>query len=299
MFSHLPQLNQVRGFEAAARLGSFKAAGEELNLSPTAISHQISNLEEKLGILLFERKTRAVKLTHEGALLAEAVYQALKRISATIEEISFAKSVLRVSTTTSFASMWLVPNLACFQTQYPEIKVEIKTSEDLIDIDRDRGIDLVIRYGCIKEENKGAIKLVTEDFNAYATEAYLAGHKKLEEASFIETKWKNKNLPLISWNKWLETFRPNTSASNIISFDQEHHAIQAALAGQGFVLASSVLAEMAIRQKWLKPLDNKYSIPGLTYYLLVSPHSESLYKCIVFQKWLVDKLGTNTRAVIS
>ena len=283
----------MRGFEAAARLGSFKAAGEELKLSPTAISHQISNLEEKLGVLLFERKTRTVKLTHEGSQLAEAAYLALQRLSATIEEISFAKSVLRVSTTTSFASMWLVPNLAGFQKQYPEVQVEIKTTEDLIDIDRDRGVDLVIRYGCNKEENKGATKLVTEDFNAYATETYLASHKNLEEATFIETRWKNKSLPLVSWSKWLEAFRPNTSVSNTISFDQELHSIQAALAGQGLVLASSVLAEMAIQQSWLKPLGSRYSIPGLTYYLLVSPHSENLYKSIVFKKWLVEKLGAN------
>jgi len=294
MFSHLPQLNQMRGFEAAARLGSFKAAGEELNLSPTAISHQISNLEEKLGVLLFERKTRAVRLTHEGFQLAEAIYQAFQRLSVIIEEISFAKSVLRVSTTTSFASMWLVPNLAGFQKQYPEVQVEIKTTEDLIDIDRDRGVDLVIRYGCNKEESKSVTKLVTEDFNAYATESYLAKLKKLEQATFIETRWKNKSLPLISWSKWLEAFRPNPSVSNIVSFDQEHHSIQAALAGQGLVLASSVLAEMAIQQNWLKPLDSRYSVPGLTYYLLVSPHSENLYKTIVFKKWLVEKFDANT-----
>ena len=291
MFTHLPQLNQMRGFEAAARLSSFKAAGEELNLSPTAISHQISNLEEKLGVLLFERKIRAVKLTHHGSQLADAVYQALQTLSATIEEISTAKSVLRVSTTTSFASMWLVPNLAGFQKQHPEVQVEIKTTEDLIDIERDRGIDLVIRYGCNKEENRWATKLVTEDFNAYATKSYLDKLEKLEEATFIETRWKNKSLPLVSWSKWFETFRPNTSVSNTISFDQEHHSIQAALAGQGLVLASSVLAEMAIQQSWLQPLGNKYAVPGLTYYLMVSPHSENLYKTVVFKKWLVEKLG--------
>ena len=291
MFSYLPQLNQVRGFEAAARLGSFKAAGEELNLSPTAISHQISNLEEKLGVLLFERKTRTVILTHEGSQLAEAVYQAFQRLSATIDEISFAKSVLRVSTTTSFASMWLVPNLAGFQKQYPDVQVEIKTTEALIDIDRDRGIDLAIRYGCDKEKNKGATKLVTEEFRAYATEAYIASHQNLEEATFIETRWKNKSLPLVSWSKWLEAFHPNNSVSNIISFDQEHHAIQAALANQGLVLASSVLAEMAIQQNWLKSLDSRYSMPGFTYYLLVSPHSENLYKSIVFKKWILEALG--------
>ncbi len=293
MFSHLPQLNQVRGFEAAARLGSFKAAGEELNLSPTAISHQISNLEEKLGVLLFERKTRAVTLTHEGTKLAEAVYQALQRIAATIEEISFTKSVLRVSTTTSFASLWLVPNLEDFQKQYPEVQVEIKTTEDLIDIERDRSVDLVIRYGCITQENSGATKLITEDFNAYGTAAYLASHKQLEDATVIETAWKNKHLPSVSWHEWFKAFHPNTSASNIIRFDQEHHSIQAALAGQGMVLASSVLAEMAIQQRWLQPLDNQYSVPGLTYYLMVSPHSENLYKSIVFKQWLVEKLNAN------
>ncbi len=293
MFTHLPPLNQVRGFEAAARLGSFKAAGEELNLSPTAISHQISNLEDKLGVLLFERKARAVILTPEGSQLAAAAYQALQRLSATIEEISSAQSVLRVSTTTSFASMWLVPNLAGFQKQYPEIQIEIKATEDLIDIKRDRSVDLVIRYGCYEEKNEGATKLLTEDFRAYATEAYLANHQTLEEVTFIETKWKNKSLPLVSWSMWLEAFHPDASVSNTISFDQEHHAIQAALASQGLVLASSVLAKMAIQQGWLKPLGNSCSIPGLTYYLLVSPHSENLYKSMVFKKWLVETLGEN------
>ena len=295
MFSHLPQLNQMRGFEAAARLGSFKAAGEELNLSPTAISHQISNLEDRLGILLFERKTRVVKLTPEGSQLAETVYQALQKLAMTIEDISLTKSVLRVSTTTSFASMWLVPNLAGFQELYPEIQVDIKTSEELIDIGRDRGVDLAIRYGYVKEENTDVTKLITEDFNAYATASYLSSMEALEKATFIETKWKNKSLPLVSWDKWLDTFRPNTSVTNIKTFDQEHHSIQAALAGQGLVLASSVLAEMAIQQGWLKPVGEKHSIPGLTYYLLASPHSENSYKSIVFKNWLIEELGEKAK----
>lgn len=293
MFTHLPPLNQLRGFEAAARLGSFKAAGEELNLSPTAISHQISSLEDKLGVLLFERKTRAVVLTPEGAQLAEAAYQALQRLSAVVEEITNAKSVLRVSTTTSFASMWLVPNLADFQKQYPEIQIEINTTEELIDLNRDRSVDLVIRYGNNKEKNEGATKLLTEDIGAYATEAYLARHQKLEEATFIETQWKNKSLPQVSWSMWLEAFRPDISASNIIRFDQENHAIQAALAGQGLVLTSSLLANMAIQQGWLKPVGNDCSIPGLTYSLLVSPHSEHLHKSVAFKSWLVETLRAN------
>lgn len=291
MFTHLPSLNQLRGFEAAARSGSFKAAGEELNLSPTAISHQISNLEDKLGVSLFERKTRAVVLTPEGAQLAEAAYQALQRLSATIEEISNAKSVLRVSTTTSFASMWLVPNLADFQKQYPEIQIEINATEELVDIHRDRSVDLVIRYGSNTDNRDDATKLLTENISAYATEAYLASHQNLEEATFIETQWKNKSLPQVSWSMWLAAFRPDLSPSNIISFDQEHHAIQAALAGQGLVLASSLLANMAIQQGWLKPFDRDCAMSGLTYCVLVSPHSDHLKKTLAFKTWLVDTLA--------
>ncbi|SET66501.1 DNA-binding transcriptional regulator, LysR family [Nitrosomonas marina] len=294
MFTHLPHLNQVRGFEAAARLGSFKAAGEELNLSPTAISHQIANLEDKLGILLFERRTRSVILTREGSKLAQAAHQALQQLSTALEEISNTKSVLRITTTTSFASMWLVPNLASFQEKYPEIQIEIKTGEDLIDINRDRRIDLAIRYGKYDEKNAHMIKLVTEHFGAYATEDYLNRHKDLKVGTLIETQWKNKNLPSITWRNWLQAFRPDMPIPKISCFDQEHHAIQAALAGQGVVLVSSVLAKMAIQQGWLKPLDGNCSMPGFTYYLLVSPFSGELRKVIAFTEWLVEELSENT-----
>lgn len=291
MFSHLPGLNQIRGFEAAARLGSFKAAGEELNLTPTAISHQISNLEDKLGILLFERKTRSVVLTPEGSKLAQAAYQALQQLATGLEEISNTQSVLRIATTTSFASMWLVPNLASFQQKYPDIQVEIKTGEDLVDINRDRRIDLAIRYGRYDEENASMTKLVTEQVGAYGTEDYLSRHGDLKAATLIETQWKNKSLPSVTWSHWLQAFRPDISASQINCFDQEQHAIQAALAGQGVVLVSSVLAKMAIQQGWLKPLDAGFFITGLTYYLLVSPFGKDLRKVKVFKEWIVEALS--------
>ena len=291
MFSHLSQLNQLRGFEAAARLGSFKAAGEELNISPTAISHQISNLEDKLGVLLFERKTRSVSLTQEGSRLSQAAHQALHQLSTAFEEISNKQSVLRIATTTSFASMWLVPNLESFQKKYPKIEIEIKTGEELIDINRDRRIDLVIRYGSIDETNENITKLVTESFGAFATEDYLCRHKDLEDASFIETKWKNKSLPSIAWCNWFQKFYPDVSATQICYFDQEQHVIQAALAGQGIALVSSVLANMALQQGWLKSLNGAFFLPGLTYYLLISPFSKDLQKVTSFKEWLQEELS--------
>ncbi|UTW05333.1 LysR family transcriptional regulator [Amphritea atlantica] len=291
MFSRLPQLNQIRGFEAAARLGSFKAAAGELNVTPTAISHQISSLEDRLGVLLFERKTRSIILTHEGARLAHVAHQALQQISAAFEEISNAQSVLRIATTTSFASMWLVPNLARFYKEHPDIQVEIKTGEELADIKRDRRIDLAIRYGSDEEKNTNSVKLVTERFTGYATEDYLNSCQYFTDATFIETRWKNKNLPSINWETWLQTFNSNISDPKIRYFDQEDHVVQAALAGQGIALVSSVLAKMALQQGWLKALDDGCSLPGLTYYLLVSPVSENLRKVTLFREWLVKELS--------
>jgi len=293
MFSHISQLNQIRGFEAAARLGSFKAAGEELNVSPTAISHQIANLEDKLGVLLFERKTRSVNLTQEGSRLAQAAHQALQQLSTAFEEISNKQSVLRIATTTSFASMWLIPNLASFKKKHPEIQIEIKTGEELIDISRDRRIDLVIRYGCNDEKSENITKLVTESFGAYATDGYLSRYKNLKDAALIETRWKNKSLPPIAWCNWLKKFYPNVTAPQICYFDQEQHVIQAALAGQGIALVSSILVKMALQQGWLKPLNDRCLLPGLTYYVLISPFSEDLRKVVVFKDWLVEELSRN------
>ncbi|WKE66333.1 LysR substrate-binding domain-containing protein [Gallaecimonas kandeliae] len=291
MFSRLPQLSQIRGFEAAARLGSFKAAGEELNISPTAISHQISNLEDKLGVLLFERKTRSVSLTQEGHRLAQAAHQALKQLTTAVEEMSDTQSVLRVSTTASFAAMWLIPSLSRFQNKHPEIKTEIITSEEVIDINRDRRVDLAIRYGCHDENNKNKTVLINESFSAYATEDYLDRLKDLKDAVFIETKWKNKNLPSVALSHYLQKINKDISAPRICSFDQEHHVIQAALAGQGIAFVSSVLADMALQKGWLKPLDESFSLPGLTYSLLVSPFSEGLRKVAVFKEWIAEELS--------
>jgi len=293
VFSLLPQLNSIRVFEAAARLTSFKAAAGELNVTPTAVSHQICNLEKKLGTLLFERKTRAINLTPEGAKLARVAHQSLQQIASILEEISGIQTVLNISTTASFAAMWLVPRLAYFQKIHPEIQVGIKTGEQLDDLLKDRRIDLAIRYGHYDEQDEYATKLVTEHFGVYATQDYLDKCKSLKNAALIETHWKNKNLPSITWKQWLQKYDTSAYTPRIRYFDQEHHVIQAALAGQGIALVSSVLVHTALQQGWLQPYRNDCYLPGLTYYLLPSPFSKNLRKLAVFRNWLIEELSKN------
>lgn len=293
MFSRLPQLNSIRVFEAAARLSSFKTAAEELNVTPTAVSHQIRNLEKKLGTLLFERKTRAIELTPEGLQLAQASHQALQQIASTLEDISRIQTVLNVTTTSSFAAMWLVPRLARFQKLHPEIQVAIRTGEQLDNLHNDRRIDLAIRYGQYDEQDLNATKLITEYFGVYATQNYLNACKSLKDATLIETQWQNKSLPSVTWKQWLQKYDVNTYNPKSRYFDQEHHVIQAALAGQGIALVSSVLVQASLQQNWLEPYKDDCFLPGLTYYLIPSPFSKHLRKVVVFQNWLIGELSEN------
>jgi len=265
----------------------------ELNVTPTAVSHQICNLEEKLGTLLFERKTRVINLTPEGIKLAQVAHQSLQQITSILEEISSIQTVLNISTTASFAAMWLVPRLAYFQKIHPEIQVGIRTGEQLDDLQKDRRIDLAIRYGHYDEQDENTTKLITERFGVYATQDYLDKCKSLKNATLIETHWKNKNLPSITWEQWLQKYDTNTYSPRIRYFDQEHHVIQAALAGQGIALISSVLVQTALQQGWLLPYRNGCYLPGLTYYLLPSPFSKNLRKFAMFRDWSIDELSKN------
>src|SRR5215218_1555992 len=146
--SRLPSLNGLRAFEAAARHLSFTKAAAELNVTQTAISHQIKRLEEELDLKLFVRRNRTLALTAEGRDYLpgiRAAFQDLRLATARLMRRENA-NVLIVSTITSFAAKWLMPRLSKFQQQHPSIDVRVTTSTELTDFEHD-GVDVGIRYG--------------------------------------------------------------------------------------------------------------------------------------------------------
>ena len=142
-------LQALRAFESAARRGSFKLAAEELALTPTAISHHISNLENRLNVDLFHRKVRGVTLTDKGKQLALATSDGFSIIEKALTELEQTSSVIKVNTTSSLAAMTLIPTLPHFSETNPKVKVEVSTSEAL---DTQPYI-LPIRPGAAKEES--------------------------------------------------------------------------------------------------------------------------------------------------
>lgn len=291
MFGHLPALNQLRAFEAAARLQSFKLAAAELHVSPTAISHQIRHLEEMLDVQLFERRIRAVHLTEAGAYLAQASYLSLQHLASAIEEITTEETYLVVSTTAAFAAMWLVPRLDQFHKLYPKIEVIIQTSEIAENLTKEKQIDLAIRYGLTKSLPENCHHIIEDRAGIYATPIYLERVEKLKMADFIETKWKNNRLPVLHWQDYVGD---NLQISKVKTYDQEHHVIQAALAGQGLALISSLLVATALHHGWLAAYHNEVpQYTGFSYYFVVPPHKQSASKVKIFKDWVQTEFSKN------
>ena len=144
----LPPLNALHTFEVAARYLSFQQAAEELNITPTAVSHQIKVLEDHLGVSLFRRRPRPLALTEVGQLLYPAVNKSLDATAAAIAQLTQVSesTTLTVSVTTVLAAKWLVPRLAEFQRTHPEIDLRLQTSNDVVDLHR-QTVDVAIRYG--------------------------------------------------------------------------------------------------------------------------------------------------------
>ncbi|MEO1193797.1 MAG: LysR substrate-binding domain-containing protein [Pseudomonadota bacterium] len=148
MNKRLPSLSQLRAFEAAARLGSFKSAAEELHVTQAAISHQIKGLEDDLGRALFHRGTRHVRLLDAAKPLALELTRAFEGISSAVRDLRDAtlEGPLRLSVAPFFGNRWLTPRLARFQLLHPEIEVELVLSFDFVDLESD-GFDGAVRYG--------------------------------------------------------------------------------------------------------------------------------------------------------
>ncbi|MFC6633133.1 LysR substrate-binding domain-containing protein [Microbulbifer taiwanensis] len=288
MYRQLSNLNSIRVFEAAARLGSFKGAAEELHITPTAVSHQIRNLEAQLDTALFERRTRAVYLTGAGQQLADAARLSLQTLADAIEAISGRPKVLTVSTTSAFAALWLASRLQDFYRAHPQLRVVVQTDEQLVDLERDRRVDIAIRYGQPPAES-GAELLLREAFGVYGSADSLAKLEKGRPVTAFETQWKSSNLQAITAEQWWRRFMPRRKMPERYRFDQELHVIQAALAGRGLAFVSSLLVDSAVQQGWLRPYREDCRLPGFGYYLISRERGQPA-KVEAFRSWLKSEL---------
>src|SRR5471032_3289281 len=174
MFASLP-LTALRAFESASRLLSFKAA-EELSVTPTEISHQIRSLESWLGIALFERLPRQVRLTEGGERLFQSLHGALLDVAQSVDTLRPQRSStsLTISTIPAFAALWLVPRLGRFYARHPNISLRLDTHCEVVDLHQDASVDLVGRYSLDSYPNLYGLCLFDESFGVYGSPEQVA-----------------------------------------------------------------------------------------------------------------------------
>ncbi|EJL03352.1 MULTISPECIES: LysR substrate-binding domain-containing protein [Pseudomonas] len=300
MFAKLP-LTAVRGFESAARLGSFKAAAHELNVSPAAISHQVKSLEAYLGVRLFERSSQSVRLSVDGERLHPQLHRALLDIQHGLQALSppcGAKSLV-VSTTPAFASLWLIPRLGDFHRLHPEIDISLHSSNDVVDLRRDASIDLAIRALFTPDPQLFEQPLLDEYFGVYCRPDWQPPAPG-SPVELIDVPWLSSVNVAVDWPTWCA--KANTldwlGTARLRRYDEEHHALQAAIVGHGLVLASNVLVAEAIARGQLISYRPEIRLAGARYTVVCVPGRERQPLVRAFNEWLLGSVtqGTTVRA---
>ena len=235
----LPSLNGLRAFEAAARHLSFTRAAAELNVTQTAISHQIRRLEEQLGMPLFVRRNRALELTREAEDYLPAVRAAFEDLRRATERLRRPEreGLLTVSTTASLAAKWLVTRVAAFQDANPGIEVRITTSSHLVDFRREE-VDMAVRYGRGNWPGLRAEWLMAEDMFPVCSPALLRREAAAQAGGSRQPHAAARHGVARGLAALADRRRPAglARARRGLSFDQSFMAIQAAVEGLGVAL---------------------------------------------------------------
>ena len=229
----------LRIFEAAGRTGSFRAAAVELNLTPSAISHAVRKLEHALGIALFERDTRNVRLSYEGEALMRHVSRAFDELRRGMEVISTrGPKLLRLHCAPSFAAQWLTPRLADFLKRYPGVEVGLAAGIDYTRFSADE-FDADIIYGSPRVEGLIVVPLGEETIApmcAPDVAATITTPSDLFDYPLIQSDSKR-----IRWADWFDANGLVAPPPNGSGFDRSFLAIAAAAEGLGVALEESTL----------------------------------------------------------
>ena len=292
MARKLPPLTALPAFDAAARHLSFTNAAAELNLTHGAISRAIRNIEDRLGVQLFVRGTRSVKLTTAGAAYATEVAAALDRISAAtiVATAPRSASVLNVSTSDGFAGRWLVPRLHRFHRANRDIDVRLSTSGVLADFVRD-GIDIAIRYGKGDYEGVEAELLAEEEVFPVCSPELLQGEYPLREPGDLRHHTLIHDNFRIDWSAWLQHVGlDNVDSGGGVKFDSATYAVEAAVHGEGVLLGRSALvsADMAAG-RLVCPFDIRMKSRS-KYYVVYLASALRQKKIRLFRDWLFDEM---------
>jgi LysR family transcriptional regulator, glycine cleavage system transcriptional activator len=304
--NRIPGLNALKTLEAAGRHMSFTRAAGELGVTPAAVSHQIREFEDQLGVKLFQRTSRKMRHTSAGEILHAAVSDALESIKRTVARLqnSDNKHRLKVTASPSITAKWLVPRLDRFLEIVPNADVRIDVSQMPLDFARD-DVDIAIRFGDGAYPGMRIDQLFEETVFPVCSPALLFGNRPLRQPqdllrhNLIHVDWQAQGATWPNWRMWmLAAGIRDFNDSRGLHFSQTALAIQAAIDGHGVALGDSTLvADDIAAGRLIQPFDVALKGPPQFAYYVISPDETAGEPMVrAFREWVLSEAAQTTKA---
>lgn len=289
----IPPLKAIIAFESIARTKSVNRAAEELDLTASAVSHQLSNLESMIGQSLFQRTGRGLVLTPTGERYLADVTGSLADLSRATERASSQKEVdiLRVHSSPSFGLMWLLPRLSSFQEANGDVQLNVACSYENVSFSNGY-YDIDIRHGYGEWSNL-EVRTVRGEFIApLASPAYLERHPVKIPDDLLAQRLVYSETPLVQWRQWFG--RAGVAGANKtfdFSFDRSYMSIETASLGLGIALESVMMASQKIKDGALvQVFDNSHSVEVGAHHLVYPSQNAELPRVAKFLTWIEEEI---------
>lgn len=305
----MPGTRALKTFESAARHLNFTRAADEVGLTPAAVSYQIKEIEEQLGVALFVRTSRTIRLTPSGRILFDATVEALdvlQRAVSRARRTERGEGQLKVSMSPTFASRWVMPRIERFNTLHPEITLRFDISYELRDFDHD-DVDVGVRFGAGKYPGLRADRLFDDVSIPVCSPALLKGGKPLNtprdllQHTLIHIEWSYQGITWPNWRMWMAAAGvEDFDDRNCVTFDDSSHIIQAALEGHGVALADfSMVARELSEGRLVRPFELGISVPPEFAYFLAYPEDNANDPRIVaFRDWILAEAAARPEGAL-
>lgn len=296
----MPSLNSLRALEAVARHLSYPAAAEELGVTPAAVKQLIVKLESAVDKKLVERRGRGVALTQTAKAATNDLSLAMRHLTDAVQTMRETLDTRRliVSVESSLAATWLVPRLHDFRARHPSIDVLIDSSQRIVDL-KHSDVDVAIRYGVGTDPDLITHQLF-EDCVAPACSPSLAGgwsasasFDHLADTPLIhwdiaKLPWAKQTRLWFDWNEWASREGvSNIDVTSGVRFSDYGMAVQAAISGQGIILASlPILRDQFEAGLLVMPCQNSSTSTGIGYDLVMTKQASERPEVLAFTDWL-------------
>ncbi|WP_353187621.1 LysR substrate-binding domain-containing protein [Pseudomonas sp.] len=290
----LPPLKAIQAFEQTARFGNVARAAEVLDLTPSAVSHQLAKLEGMIGRQLFVRAARGVSLTPVGEQYLKEVSGILHSLAVATERAASDVSLdcLRLHSSPSFGLLWLMPRLEAFRASHPDIQINLSCSYESLHFSRDK-IDVDIRHGLPNWPSYEVRTVRNETFAVLTSPKLLAQRPVRGAADLLECDLILSEATLLKWPQWFAQHglaRPERPYA--LSFDRSYMSLEAASHGLGFALESTLLAQKYLAAGTLVEVAPESLSAAVAAHHLVFPKAHSSFLRVRrFLAWMESELG--------